>query len=248
MPPDIKAPFGAWPGDVDRIDLQGRRLAASGSAIVRTSQDERHVLKSFYSLTGSNMAPRVEHELRMMLLAGEDISVSVTGRILVKGNLEGFVMPHETPLDLGAAKATKRRWIEQLQLLVRRMHDKGIIHGDIKPDNVLVRKRDGNLVLCDFAAAQLKVEATQPTEGTSAYQSAWRCREYSLPLCAADDLYALGVSIWHIWLGRAPFDADDHESLDEDIAGGLKPDLNLVDDETVRSLIETYLASAPAGV
>ncbi|KAF7298483.1 Protein kinase domain-containing protein [Mycena kentingensis (nom. inval.)] len=244
MSADINAPLGAWPADMDRDDVHGRHLSVSGSAIVHTSQDERHVLKVFYSLAGKNMAPEITYELRMMLLAGEDISVKVEGRLIVNGELEGFVMPRETTLDLALPKTTKRQWIEQLQSLVRRMHNKGIIHGDIKPDNVLIR--NGRLILCDFAAAQLKAEAKQPTEGTTAYQSAWRCRQYDLPLCEADDLYALGVSIWHIWVGRAPFDVDNHGSLDDDIAGGLKPDLDAVDDKAVRGIIEMYLESAPA--
>ncbi|KAJ7897154.1 kinase-like domain-containing protein [Mycena olivaceomarginata] len=243
----INAPFGAWPGDFDHVDLDGRRLAVSENAIVRTTEDDRLVFKSFYSLTGKDVAPQVTRELRMMLLAGEDVSVKVEGRLIIQGKLEGFVMPRETTLDLGLPKATKRHWIEQLQSVVRSMHNKGIIHGDLKPDNVLVR--NGQLVLCDWGAAQLKAEAKQPHEGTTAYQSAWRCRQYDLPLCKADDLYALGVTIWHIWLGRPPFDADKHESrfLDEEIADGLKPDLDAVDDKTVRSLIEMYLKSAPAG-
>ncbi|KAJ7982806.1 kinase-like domain-containing protein [Mycena polygramma] len=241
----LSAPLGEWPGDLGRVDLRGRRLSASEHAIVRTTEDERRVIKHFYNIAGEDVAPQATRELRMMLLAGEDVSVKVEGRLIVRGKLEGFVMPHETTLDLGLPKATKRRWIEQLQSAVRSVHNKGIIHGDLKPDNVLVHNE--RLVLCDWAAAQLTAEAKQPHEGTTAYQSPWRCRQYRLPLCEADDLYALGVTIWHIWLGRPPFDADKHEFLDEEIADGLQPDLDAVDDKTVRSLIEMYLESAPAG-
>lgn len=57
-------------------------------------------------------------------------------------------------------------------------------------------------------------------EGTTAYQSPWRCRNTELPLCKQDDLYALGVSIWHIWQ-----DPEKHQYLDEDITDGLQPNL-----------------------
>ncbi|KAJ7058098.1 kinase-like domain-containing protein [Mycena amicta] len=242
----INSPLGEWPGDLDDVDFNGRSLSASEHAMVHTTEDDRLVFKLFYSLTEQDVAPKVARELRMMLLAGEDISVRIEGRLIIRGKLQGFIMPCETTLDLALPKATKRHWIEQLQSLVRNMHNKGIIHSDLKPDNVLVRG-DGQLVLCDWAAAQLKAEAKQPHEGTTAYQSGWRCRQYSLPLCEADDLYALGVTIWHIWLGKLPFDQDKHQFLEREIAEGLKPDLDTVDDETVHSLIEMYLKSAPAG-
>ncbi|KAJ7058100.1 kinase-like domain-containing protein [Mycena amicta] len=242
----INAPLGEWPGDLDHVDLSGHHLSVSQHASVHTSEDDRLVFKLFYSLTEQDVTPKVARELRMMLLAGEDLSVKVEGRLIIRGKLQGFIMPCETTLDLALPKATKRYWIEQLQSLVRRVHDKGIIHGDLKPDNILVRG-DGQLVLCDWAAAQLKAEAKQPHEGTTAYQSGWRSRECDLPLCEADDLYALGVTIWQIWLDRPPFDEDKFEYLEREIADGLKPDLDAVDDTTVRSLIEMYLESAPEG-
>jgi serine/threonine protein kinase len=197
----------------------------------------------------ADMTPKAVREMRMMLLAGEDISVKLEGRDIIRGRVTGFVMQNEGTLVselVSASKDTKRRWIDELQTLVRRVHEKGVIHGDIKPDNVLVRRSDGKLVLCDWAAAQLEEDAVKPHEGTTAYQSPWRCRNYNLPLCREDDLYALGVSILQIWLGREPFDPEKHKYLDDDIADGLQPELNEVDDETLRGLIETYLKETPA--
>ncbi|KAJ7646734.1 kinase-like domain-containing protein [Roridomyces roridus] len=247
----ITSPLGAWPGDLDQrqvFRMKGRRLSASEHAAVSMIKNERLVLKSFYDLNGKDVAPQVTTELRMMLLAGEDVSVKVEGRYIIRSKLQGFIMPCETLLDLELPKAIKRDWIEQLQSLVRRVHNKGIIHSDIKPDNILLRKSDGRLIFCDWGSAQLKSEGKPLHQGT--YLSPWRCRQYyndlDPPLCEADDLYALGVTIWHIWVGRPPFDAD-IANLDWEIAHGLKPDLDAVDDEKVRSLIGIYLDAAPAG-
>jgi hypothetical protein len=59
-------------------------------------------------------------------------------------------------------------------------------------------------------------------------------------LTRADDLYAAGVTIWHIYTGRLPFEYVDEDDLDL-LIEGLRPDLNLIDDEVVRALICKYL-------
>ncbi|EJD53728.1 hypothetical protein AURDEDRAFT_110492 [Auricularia subglabra TFB-10046 SS5] len=245
----MAAPFGAWPNDIDHIDpLRGRRLSASEHAFIHATAHDQLVVKSFYSLSGADVTPKATREMRMMLLAGEDVSVRLSGRLIRGGRIEGFVMPYEQPLEAELASdstGAKLQRIEQLQALVCCMHAKGVLHGDIKPDNVLVRKSDGQLVFCDWAAAQMQCGAEAPREGTTAYQSPWRCRNTELPLCKQDDLYALGVSIWQIWQGRAPFDLEKHEYLDEDIADGLQPNLDEVGDATVRGLIERHLKVAP---
>ncbi len=61
------------------------------------------------------------------------------------------------------------------------------------------------------------------------------------PLTRADDMYAAGVTIWHIYTGHLPFENIDEGDLDLLIANGLRPDLSVIDDEAVRALICTYL-------
>ena len=61
------------------------------------------------------------------------------------------------------------------------------------------------------------------------------------PLTHADDMYAAGVTIWHIYTGHLPFENIDEDDLDLLIADGLRPDLSAIDDEPVRALICTYL-------
>lgn len=71
----ITAPLGAWPNDLHHIDpLRGRRLSASEHAFVHATEHDE-LVKSFYSLTGADVTPKAIREMRMMLLAGEDVSV-----------------------------------------------------------------------------------------------------------------------------------------------------------------------------
>ncbi|KAK7018483.1 kinase-like protein [Favolaschia claudopus] len=246
----ISAPLGEWAGDLDYVPSRGQHLSSSGLCIVGTNQDESLVCKMYIDANahvyGNNFSARAVREIRMMLLAGSDSAVRLHGRLFQGGEIMGFFTPYEKPLDYASVSSeTKRRMISEMEALVRRVHESGLIHGDIKPDNVLIRRSDGKLVLCDWAGAQFEKDAVMPLEGTTGYQSAWRFKNYERPLCREDDLYALGVSIWQIWVNKDPFNPNEHEDLEDDIMNGLRPDLNQVDDEEVRRLIKTYLDISP---
>ncbi len=92
-------------------------------------------------------------------------------------------------------------------------HEVGIIHRDLKPDNIfLTRGRDGKLTVkvVDFGIAKLR-ESTVHTQtglvlGTPAYMSYEQASGMtSDELDARSDIYSLGVVVYEMLTGRAPF-------------------------------------------
>lgn len=75
-------------------------------------------------------------------------------------------------------------------------HRHGAAHGDIKPENILVRQ--GHAVIADFAAARLGVAS-----GTPEYLSPERAAGGAPD--AAGDTYALGCVLYEMLAGRPPF-------------------------------------------
>lgn len=92
-------------------------------------------------------------------------------------------------------------------------HSIGIIHRDIKPDNVFLLNMAGSpdfVKLLDFSVAKLLQEGDKMRTqagvvfGTPQYMSPEQGR--GLPLDARSDLYALGILAWEMLTGRVPFD------------------------------------------
>lgn len=77
-----------------------------------------------------------------------------------------------------------------------------IVHGDIKPDNIILRQ-DGSAVLFDFGCAgPPRIDSYQGTEG---YVAPDLVSGADLQFCESGDLFALGVSLFEWLFGKRPY-------------------------------------------
>lgn len=77
-----------------------------------------------------------------------------------------------------------------------------LIHRDIKPDNIIVRKGSDRIVLVDFGIARgMDEESTKTMVGTMGYAPLEQVRGHPEP---RSDLYALGVTLHHLLSGVPP--------------------------------------------
>jgi eukaryotic-like serine/threonine-protein kinase len=125
-------------------------------------------------------------------------------------------------------------------------HDKGIVHRDVKPGNLLVRP-DGTLVLTDFgiarsgAASQLTAAGT--VLGTASYISPEQAAgQQATPV---SDVYALGVVAYECLAGRRPFEGDNPLDIAMRHMREEPPPLPGDIPATVRDLVGRALAKEP---
>jgi eukaryotic-like serine/threonine-protein kinase len=106
-------------------------------------------------------------------------------------------------------EATAARLAAEVADALAYAHERGVIHRDIKPQNILLTE-DGAAKVADFGIAR-SVDTTSLTRtgfvmGTVQYLSPEQARgEAAGP---ASDLYALGVVLFEMLAGRVPFDGD----------------------------------------
>jgi serine/threonine protein kinase len=88
-------------------------------------------------------------------------------------------------------------------------HEVGVIHGDIKPQNIIVEPA-GVVKIMDFGNAHLTDErgmtVTGVVTGTLGYMSPEQAR--GLPLNFSSDIYSTGIVLYEIFTGSLPFDGD----------------------------------------
>jgi serine/threonine protein kinase len=236
-------PVGSWPSDLwDKALLECRRISACYVDLYH----EKLVIKSILKPSARVDTERLAREVNMVLLAGEDCAIPIVGRFFLHGVINGFVTQFGKCLTQGkrsdiSPEIFERRLevIQQFCALLDRLHSKAIIHGDIKPSN-LVLDAGNNLRFIDFAEAVLESEPPR-RRGSTIHYCLPASMQPGFPLTRANDMYAAGVTIWHIYTGHLPFQNVDEDDLEHLIADGLRPDLSAIDDEAVRSLICTYL-------
>ncbi len=138
--------------------------------------------------------------------------------VLIMGYVEGPTLS-EWALH---AQPTPRRAVQvfqRLALTLDAIHREGVLHRDLKGNNILIRASDGQPVLVDFgsgdhACSPVLTEDTLPP-GTPSYRSPEALRFWMQPrppgsryaFAPTDDLYSLGLVLYEVLTGSFPYPA-----------------------------------------
>ena len=198
----------------------GRGGTASVWAGVDTRLDRPIAVKVVDAATDADAVRRLDQEARTVarlahpnIVAVYDIGTEAGVPYLVMEFVEGEDLRHRLargPLTVDEAVGVAA----QVCAALLAAHDAGVVHRDVKPDNILLTTA-GGVKVCDFGIAGLRDAAGGRHSSTATGTSEFMAPEQAAgaPADERSDLYALGCVLYAMLSGAPPFTGPDEERV-----------------------------------
>jgi eukaryotic-like serine/threonine-protein kinase len=220
MPPAKPAPIGHGTVINDRYEIR-QSLGKGGMGEVFLAYDRStQQTVALKVVREESRMPGDDEALRQELLHARsvshpnvcrvhDLAPSLWGPILVMEHIPGQTLHshiRRRKAHGGYTADEFRKIASECCAGLAAIHAMGLVHGDLKPGNVMVT--DDRAVILDFGFAQERARLSSrrpgapPDGGTPNYMSPERLR--SGGASSEDDVYALGLTLWEMWTCRVP--------------------------------------------
>ncbi|HYK42535.1 MAG TPA: protein kinase, partial [Thermoanaerobaculia bacterium] len=173
--------------------LRGEALSADPTLLDRFKQEIR-------------LARKITHP---NILRTHDLGETGGVRYLSMEFVKGITLKHLVEQDQLLPVPVALRIAKQMCAGLAAAHEVGVIHRDIKPQNIIIEPT-GGLKIMDFGIARLTQDrgmtATGTVVGTPDYMSPEQARGVALDF--RSDIYSMGVVLYEIFTGTLPFEGD----------------------------------------
>jgi serine/threonine protein kinase len=209
-----------------RILLQGQNSTVM--EVVHNQSGKRFALKEL--LPSKSKIPEERRAFEFEAKLGADLRHPNLIRVheYVKSKKQPYFVMDYFPSTHMRLMLGKREFYEQIKPRLRRiiiqaasglayLHDKGWVHRDVKPENIIVNKT-GEVRVIDYALARKAMTGLgrifggkPPCQGTHSYMSPDQILRY--PTSVSADIYSFGITCYEFACGRQPFRADSPQEL-----------------------------------
>jgi serine/threonine protein kinase len=247
LPPPESKP-GAGPGDVigERYVVDGQIGRGGMGRVLRVRHqvlDKPFALKLTRARYANNSKERLRfyREARLASALDHDNICSVLdfgddprfGLFMVMDLLEGQALKDKLKKDGRLSPKAAADVMMQIAEALRYVHSEGIVHGDIKPDNILLVRtvdRHRSVKLLDFGLAHFGDDGDgSVVRGTPEYLAPERIAKN--PPSVASDIYALGILFYELLVGEPPFTGPSKDVLQGHVSGTIAAPSSLIADE-----------------
>ena len=196
-------------------------------------------------LREARLAAKLSHPNIIPIHAVED-----TGQFVfyVMSYVEGETLAQRVLARGPLPSAEGARVLREVAWALAYAHGQGVVHRDIKPDNVLLEGASGRVLVADFGIAGAFGDAgTRDVAGTPEFMSPEQALGHSLD--ARSDLYSLGATAFYAFSGRLPLTGSTHtETLAKQVTEPAPPlaSTGMPVPRKLAALVDRCLAKEPA--
>jgi PAS domain S-box-containing protein len=196
----------------DGVELyRGRRESSPFQILVRVSQAKS---------PGPEILKRLEREHKLRAELDPDWAVRPVELLRERGQIALVLEdPGGKPLDQFLEQPLELTRFLRLAIglaaALRRLHERGLIHKNLKPANVMLDPESGQAWLMGFGLAsrlpreRQTLEPPETIAGTLAYMAPEQTGRMNRSIDSRSDLYSLGVMLYEMLTGQLPFAASD---------------------------------------
>ncbi len=197
----------------------------------------------------------LERECGFLKRSAQDITSSAVDLITTEDNCH-LVMPYLGENLLQTVKSNDFSLDDKIDLAIKiceklsNVHDAGIIHADINPENILVY--GGEVFFIDFGFARelegkgRRIKAQTPY-GDLIYMSPERTGFLDLSIDHRSDIYSLGAVLYYVFTEQSPIRSYEHiDIIHEIVSGSIVRSLRVLDCPFVEQIVHRQMCKEPS--
>jgi diguanylate cyclase (GGDEF)-like protein len=246
--------FGTAPGAFSDLEVISQLGRGAETVVYRVRRHgDEYTLKVLTSPDASKALATVRREAALLGCVGHpllpkifEVGETAAGPYLILEYIDGSPLSHRLRQGRLDEPAAVRLAIDLAGPLAA-AHRAGLVHRDVKPDNVIMEPT-GTGRLIDFGLAARRGAPDDRVAGTLLYSAPEQTGMLKRPVDGRSDLYALGVLLHECVTGQVPYQAKDagelirlHATAPVPDARDLRPDLS----PTMAAIIATLMAKDP---